>query len=202
MTSFAIADIHGNYDALSDVIALSGFNPASDRIIVLGDVVDYGSRSRECIEFLLGLPDRILILGNHDAWFLEWIETGELREEWVSQGGAETMCSYSSLPENVPKSHSDLLKRALPYYVDEKMRLFVHGGFDPAVPIQDQPVEQLLWNRRLIAYAARNQVPGYSLVFIGHSPTQQFGRNYPLMLHNLVMCDTGARLGECLTLID
>lgn len=201
MATYAIGDIHGNYDALTDLLPRAGFDPVSDRLIVLGDVVDYGGGSRKCLDYLLGIPDKVMIMGNHDLWFLEWVATGLENPDWTSQGGAETIADYGTR-EKVPHSHVTLLGEALPWYEDGDGRIFTHGGFDPEVPVREQPFSTFVWDRRLISYAIRQRVPGYTRIFVGHTPTQQFGKDFPLMFHNVILCDTGARLGQYLSVID
>jgi predicted phosphodiesterase len=47
-----------------------------DGYICLGDTVDYGPWSNECVDRLLGLPNVIYIQGNHEADFLKGSHTG------------------------------------------------------------------------------------------------------------------------------
>jgi len=62
-----ISDIHGNLPALEAVAEqLRGV----DQVICLGDVVNYGPWSNECLDFLQTLPRLILLEGNHEALFL------------------------------------------------------------------------------------------------------------------------------------
>lgn len=67
MKSAIISDIHGNLPALEKVIKNTKF---VDRYIVLGDVVNYGPWSNECVELIDSLENCIKILGNHDLYFL------------------------------------------------------------------------------------------------------------------------------------
>src|SRR5512137_1577652 len=66
-----VGDVHGDLDAVERVLSLA---PAADGALVfLGDVVDRGPASRECLERVLGAklasPKSIhLLMGNHEAW--------------------------------------------------------------------------------------------------------------------------------------
>ncbi len=64
-----ITDIHGNLEALTAVLALLD-GLSCDEIIHLGDVVDIGPNSRECLELLLSRSDVTCLLGNHDRDFV------------------------------------------------------------------------------------------------------------------------------------
>jgi putative phosphoesterase len=61
------SDIHGNLPALEIAIKEAG---NVDGYIVLGDVVNYGPWSNECVERLEALPNCTKILGNHEDFFI------------------------------------------------------------------------------------------------------------------------------------
>ena len=64
-----ITDIHGNLPALRAVLdLLDGLG--CDEILHLGDAVDIGPDSRECLELLLSRSDVTCLLGNHDRDFV------------------------------------------------------------------------------------------------------------------------------------
>src|ERR1700733_8341028 len=93
MSTFVMGDIHGAKRALKQCLERSGFDPVQDTLIQLGDVADGFEEVYECVETLLQLPNLIAIKGNHDEWFLEFIETGYHPTAWT-QGGAATAVSY------------------------------------------------------------------------------------------------------------
>ena len=59
MRILVLSDIHGNIDALEAI------DEAWDRILFLGDVVDYGPEPSACIDFLAE-HDALRVRGNHD----------------------------------------------------------------------------------------------------------------------------------------
>ena len=61
------SDIHGNFPALKIAINDAG---NVDGYIVLGDVVNYGPWSNECVDLLETLPNCIKIRGNHEDYFI------------------------------------------------------------------------------------------------------------------------------------
>lgn len=75
MRFLIVADIHGNFEALSAVLE-EGERLRADRVLVLGDLVGYGAGPREVIETVRGLalPSDV-IRGNHDKVVAE-IESG------------------------------------------------------------------------------------------------------------------------------
>lgn len=67
MQILIVSDIHGNLPALELVLAKE---KKVDLIISLGDVVNYGPWSNECVELLNEQKNKILLLGNHEEAFI------------------------------------------------------------------------------------------------------------------------------------
>ena len=68
------SDIHGNLPALEIALKESG---KVDGYIVLGDVVNYGPWSNECVQLIETLPGCTKILGNHEEYFISGLCDGE-----------------------------------------------------------------------------------------------------------------------------
>lgn len=204
MTLFVIGDIHGRYNALVEVIEKSGFDKDRDELVILGDVVDGGFQAKECIEYLLTIPNRVFVIGNHDVWVRDWFLTGREDPLWVHQGGHATMVSYGMNRKNVPQSHIDFIRTGILYTVNSSGRIYVHGGFDPGIPLEDNPSDRFLWDRDIIQYAKHRPIPRYTHVYIGHTTTQLQSRGCmtPITYHNLTMMDTGAGWDGKLTIMN
>lgn len=69
---FIVSDLHGCFvlfwQALQDV----GFEPRCDRVFSVGDLIDRGPHSFECL-MLLREPWFHAVLGNHEAMLLAWL---------------------------------------------------------------------------------------------------------------------------------
>jgi bis(5'-nucleosyl)-tetraphosphatase (symmetrical) len=71
LTTYLIGDIQGCADAFDALLDTLRFDPAGDRLIVLGDLVNRGPRSLASIERLIALGDSAqCLLGNHDLHLL------------------------------------------------------------------------------------------------------------------------------------
>lgn len=204
MRTLVLGDLHGSYKGLLQVFERSKFDYEKDTLISLGDVCDGYPQVRECIDELLKIKNLILVIGNHDKWFLDWATT-EREVAWRSQGGQATFNSY------VPKSHIEIFKNAHAYHIDEKNRLFVHGGFDlTQKDFSKQKFEVLTWDRQLVSTAKkkhyRNQnykLGNFEEVFVGHtSTTYSCNSTDPQHFCNLWMVDTGAGWEGKLTIMD
>jgi bis(5'-nucleosyl)-tetraphosphatase (symmetrical) len=67
MAVYAIGDLQGCYDELQALLERIAFNPADDRLWFVGDIVNRGQQSLECLRFVAALGDSaITVLGNHD----------------------------------------------------------------------------------------------------------------------------------------
>lgn len=181
-------DIHGNYEALKQVLERCGFDYEEDTLISIGDVVDGHSQSYEVVEELLKIKNLIAVKGNHDDWFNEWLKTGKNPSNW-QQGQKATGLSYlensrpgkdwlsfnhelSGMEESIkvsdiPESHIDFFKNQLDYFIDDNNNLFVHGGFNRHERLEEQG-SNLWWDRDLWNQALSYESMG-DLNYPGHA---------------------------------
>lgn len=217
MNRYVIGDIHGNYKGLLQAIERSSFNPEEDLLISLGDLVDGGVDSYEVVEYLSSLKHCILIKGNHDEWLKDFLRTGIHGSHWT-QGASKTAISYINNMEEIPnglgynevlnyiyktfpQKHKNFLFSGLNYYLDGDGRLFVHGGFDRNLLLDNQLEEDFYWDRELINQAMSCKGKPLKFidskikkVFLGHTTTMFWkGTTNPIQAcSNVWNLDTGA----------
>ncbi|WAJ26240.1 metallophosphoesterase [Antarcticirhabdus aurantiaca] len=211
---FAIGDVHGESRLLAQTLAWverTAVEYESRPILyILGDLVDRGPDTRGAldlaVETLARWPGSKLLLGNHDRWFLDFVD-GAMRdadrvEHWFGQGGAEALQSYGfdlDDPRRAAEeialrhpSHRRLLAQAS-LYERRNGHLFVHAGIEPGRSLADQGEDQFLWIRRPFL---DHVGPLGHVVVHGHTP-QKPAR--PTVTENRISLDTGAATTGVLT---
>lgn len=194
---FAIGDVHGHHLKLIRLMELCrAFAEAKGErhvsYVLLGDYVDRGPDSAGILDWLVSRPANVhAIAGNHEDMMLHAVEGGEPLIRWLANGGSDTLRSYgkSDLLE-IPRAHLDLVA-ALPLFLDDGLRLFVHAGIDAASPEAREP-GILLWTRK----HPPDDAPLARFLVHGHTPTKS-GR--PDLRPNRLNLDTGAGWGKRLS---
>ncbi len=85
---YVIGDLHGQLGLLLDAMAAVDFNKKTDRIFSVGDIIDRGEQSRECLE-LVRENWFFGVLGNHESMMIDFANTQEYsaRALWLRNGG-------------------------------------------------------------------------------------------------------------------
>lgn len=101
MATFAIGDIHGNREALDDLLdQLRPALSASDTVVFLGDYIDRGPDTKGCIDSILRLRSAssarvVTLIGNHEDWMLRSFEDPSRHSWLIGMAGLTTVLSYS-----------------------------------------------------------------------------------------------------------
>jgi len=67
MATYAVGDLQGCLEPLKCLLAQVKFDPAQDKLWLVGDLVNRGPASLETLRFLYGIRDSLVcVLGNHD----------------------------------------------------------------------------------------------------------------------------------------
>ena len=204
--TIAIGDIHGCSDALAALIDAIGPGP-EDTVVTLGDHVDRGPDSRGVLDRLIALAGRsrlVPLLGDHEEMLLDALRDTPALRRWLTCGGTETLRSYGwargrprrALAGWIPPRHREFLAGCRPYH-ETATHLFVHAGFLPELPMEQQPGQALRW-RVTDAQTASPHCSG-KVAVVGHTP-QLSGE--VLDLGFLVCIDTNCARGGWLTALD
>jgi len=211
MRRFVLGDIHGEVGYLKEVLEKVNFDYKNDLLIQVGDIVDRGPEPFLCMDELLKIKNLVLILGNHDQTFIQYIKGKKnILALYPANGVQATENKWNNLTEDQQEYYTiKIFDKMKPYYVTDDNILFVHGGFDPSEPIEMQSESYLVWDRDLVnaAYKAlidKNKTPltNYKKVFIGHTPTLYYGLYKPFHGGGVINVDTGSGKGGPLSIMD
>ena len=91
----AIGDIHGCFDPFAELVEQKIRIRKGDRLVLLGDYIDRGNKSREVIDYIIDLQDHgfdiITLMGNHESMMLDSFESEQAKYNWFMNGGYETL---------------------------------------------------------------------------------------------------------------
>lgn len=156
---FAIADIHGQIDTLRAALKVISHLPkqgSASELVFLGDLVDRGSASIQCLKLAMhgavevaGVDRRILLPGNHEIGMLHARKDPLITAMWKQAEGLATMIELGN-----PDDLGDALEEQLgPQYAEIILQrshyragglLFVHAGIHPSAPIENFLAEDAL----------------------------------------------------------
>lgn len=125
MSTYVIGDIQGCYEAFSRLLERLRFDPADDRLWLVGDLVNRGPQSLEVLREVMSLGDSAsTVLGNHDLHLLA-----------VAAGVRELSASDTFDDVLKAKDCDEILDwlrhRPLIVFNEKRNRLLVHAGIPP-----------------------------------------------------------------------
>lgn len=223
--TFAIGDIHGDFEQLEKLFRDLPVMDADDTIVFLGDYLDRGPESKRCVDFIRDdLPRKtkariVALRGNHEDAWLHVIDKGF--PEFLAPPNNGALACYRSytngkrpflgeLPKRselegisrggfFPAEHVEWM-RALPYWYEDEYAIYVHAGLPPhngefLHPREVSNPMVLLWVRTESFFRHYRGKP----VVIGHTTTDQL----PQELSSFTPDDpTDLWAGECVFALD
>jgi len=123
MSTFVIGDLQGCFTTLEALLARVGFRRAHDRLWFVGDLVNRGDGSLECLRFIRGLGSSAsVVLGNHDLHLLA------VAEGFARQSKLDTLDPILAAPDR--EALLDWLRHQPLLHVDGRFAM-VHAGLMP-----------------------------------------------------------------------
>lgn len=199
---FAVGDIHGCFSKLQRALDAAGFDPATDRLFSVGDLVDRGPESAD-VDAWLRKPWFHAIRGNHEQMAID-----SYRSEAKGNAGALHFANggawFYGLPTMEQGCYAELLAD-LPVAIEVETAAGLVGLVHADCPapewrllhaaltvnevpgsLRDQVVAICQWSRRRIQAEDVGGVSGVRAVVVGHTPVRQ-----PAVLGNVYHIDTG-----------
>ena len=222
----AIGDVHGcsehlelMYTSIADDIET--LNPKQTLCILIGDLIDRGPNSKECLKLAaegvtffttkMNVKD-IILKGNHDVWLCRALN-GQLTDSdlqaWKRNGGKATLLSLGvgidlpietvkkkirdSLPENIKKMLTNMRES---FQIEQLF--FVHAGVDPRYSLARQTLEAKTWIRD--GFLNVTTWPFNEIIIHGHS-IESFSKKPKVYSHRIGI-DSGVYATEILTAVE
>lgn len=160
MSIYAVGDIQGCYAEFQQLLDLIAFEPARDRLWLVGDLVNRGPESLQVLRAVRGMGDSaVSVLGNHDLHLLT-VAAGHRRAH-----RDDTLDPILDAPDR-----DELLAwlRARPLVVLEDERLLVHAGLLPSWT----PATALMLAREVEAMLASDQHDDFLRHLYGDEPAR------------------------------
>lgn len=157
--TYAIADVHGNFDLLCKAISLTEAHAGDaegNTLVILGDFVDRGPHTASIIDLLSVGPSLhnwrwIVLQGNHEAMMLAALaDPARYLKWWIGNGGGATLLSFGYVegdtifPLKVPQWQLDWLE-CLPLWHQDDHRIYVHAGVPFDQTLTRAKRESLQW---------------------------------------------------------
>ena len=194
---YVVGDLHGHFDLLWEGLQKLDFDATVDRLFSVGDLIDRGPKSVECLE-LINAPWFHAVLGNHEDMMLCAMDNSEERYLWLLNGGnwhvelpATKFTYLKSLVQTLP----------LTITVDTKNGPVGICHAEPAtkawtdIPTVEQAFD-MIWGRNVIRTKSIKTEGVYKTIH-GHTPIKQ-----PIQVGNALFIDTGAFATGNLTILN
>jgi serine/threonine protein phosphatase 1 len=194
MKTFVVGDVHGcvnTFKALLDKY----WNPETEMLIQLGDIINRGRHSIEAVDFAIELkrkyPDTVFFLrGNHEQGLLKHLK-GDYSLKWLRGGGKVFLEELSKQVDKMPTIIHWI--ESLPLYIEHENAIYSHAGISKTAinPFNPDSPDSVVYNRQSVKKLKKMQV-------IGHIPCKE-GIPHFLAQSNLWKIDTMAWTGKNLT---
>lgn len=197
---YIVADLHGHRSRLDQALEDIGFDPTRDRLLSVGDLIDRGPESPECIA-LLNEPWFWAVRGNHEQMLIDAVKSKESMawSRWLMNGGnwaleqndddlADWAEQIDALPFTLtvehPKGRFGLChaQYRLPHWEDRFKGV-------------EEDEMDWIWGRSRLKRQETDPVAGIDWVFHGHTIVDDI-----TLLGNSVFLDCGAFAGGPLVL--
>jgi len=199
MRTFIISDIHGNNELFRKSLKEVGLKK-SDRLILLGDLIDRGEDSKGVLDTVILLLNSGFnidcIMGNHEQMFLEARYNHSSFNQWLINGGDKTLLSFLTRSvEKIPRMYFDLIS-SFKYFVSTEQCIFVHAALNMKLQDPFTDTNTLLWERNPEKFLDENWLGDRKLIH-GHSPQTQKEILDSLIANSKIICiDNGTYINK------
>jgi len=192
---YFVGDIHGHYSLLIEQLKQLNFNFNNDRLFAVGDIIDRGDESEQCLELLIE-PWFNSTLGNHEHLFLQGFETYSSWQLLIDNGGSWLEKWLNKTEKLLAWGH--LIRIQMPLAITVETPYGTIGVVHADAPkawgeFENRAVEDIhpyIWNRLVSNGMSKAKVKGVDAVFHGHNQVEK-----PFLVNNQLWADTLQKTG-------
>ncbi len=121
-----VGDVHGCFDELMDLLKKVNYKSSEDRLILVGDLINKGPKSLEVLKWVR--ENHIeFVLGNHELGFINFLKNPNPKYK-----------NFVRLKEQFGEELSEWTSwlTSIPFFIEEKNFVVVHGGVIPELSIE------------------------------------------------------------------
>ena len=156
--TYVMSDIHGQFDAFMRMLEQIEFTE-NDELYILGDVIDRGSKSIECIKWIMRQDNVLTLLGNHELMLYDgyindrdalYQSLTDIREKLSEEEQKEIMNWIEDMPEcklvtvNGKKFYLNHTQIASSKYFDQELTDRMFPDYDIYMEYNDLRVKELI----------------------------------------------------------
>lgn len=135
MTIFAISDVHSFFTPMKKALDEAGFEPwnLEHLLVVCGDIMDRGDESQKMLDYLMLVPNKVLIKGNHESLLQDMCSRKYPYTYDFSNGTHKTVCDLAPNAKEFVTACSVTIEKMSPLlnqmvdYFETKHYIFCHG---------------------------------------------------------------------------
>lgn len=135
MKLFVVSDTHSYFDEMIKALDEAGFDKENPNhmLIHCGDTVDRGPKPAEMIDYLMELPNKVLVRGNHESLMLDMMQRGSPHLNDFHNGTYQTVLDLAPNTESFRVACSVAYFKMKPMldimvdYFETQHYIFTHG---------------------------------------------------------------------------
>jgi serine/threonine protein phosphatase 1 len=172
MRVFVISDIHGNDELFRRSLKKVKLKK-SDKLFILGDIIDRGKNSKGVLDTIFLLLDSGFdiecVKGNHEQMFLDSFSDNNMFNQWMLNGGDKTLMSFlTNSIHRIPTKYVNFIK-SFKNHIEFKNFILVHAALNMNIENPFSDIQTILWERKPENFLNKNWLKDRILIH-GHTP--------------------------------
>lgn len=176
-TDYVVGDIHGCFYQLDNLLDIVKFNERTDRLISVGDLVDRGPQSDQCLDWLRE-PWFFAVRGNHEMMCIDKVDISTVNENIMRSNGGGWFLALNAAQQKVYADSFRALPIAIEVMTPGGLVGIVHAEcplsdwteFKTKLPHDEHLQTMTMWSRLRVRARSDQKIANVSMVISGHTP--------------------------------